>query len=581
VTETEEVAPEQVDIPSPESTESPEFTEEFQDDQPDSKPEPPEKPVKIKNRPFPKPPRGQGRYGNVAPAKFFEYWRGLSKACQECADRCIVYIYREYPKMNYLLALSPEEQELVIRKKRKEPQKNIAKLIEPFESGDWRDEMLRRYGEGDYKLLLNDTGMKQVGAAAASRNQNILKTFVELRDDSHPPVIEDIRCVDPDDPINRSYLERAKREGLLNHPAEETKEEDDMAGAGAEVIKDLSGKIIEMAGKQQQQVPPAPPAKETPSDAAALAAIDLMGKAFDSIQQNAAKQNDPEEYVKKVVEIANLIKPAQTNNGVDAIVTLLTKQLEVSETRHAREMEASEKRHDRDLQMMRDHHREAMAQIEERFKLLNVTPTSVTATAEGKQQSEFQVLDKLVNLKEKMDSLMGGGSDGVPGWAPLALQGLKIVGDLGANIMHNAAVARTGQGAALPPPATSVDPEAEQEQAEANVHAQYARMIHPDLKDALQKKMSGNEFAARLVLKAGNSQLYDTVCADGKDGLIRFLQSAPEVWGTFTSFGAGNQNQIFIDQFLDRDAVMKTIEILTAPRPQPRRGPVVNVEPIA
>jgi hypothetical protein len=186
--------------------------------------------------------------------------------------------------------------------------------------------------------------------------------------------------------------------------------------------------------------------------------------------------------------------------------------------------------------------------------------------------TSFKVLDEILSVKEKIDALTGGNENnsGIPGWVPYALQGFKMLGDVVTNVMHNAAVARSGNGQVAPPPQLSAELPDEETQAN-DTNATYARQFHEPMKDALTRKMSGHEFGARLILQLGNAQAYDFLQSQGKDGLMALLQSAPEVWGTFQRFSVGRQNEIFLDEFLDRDAVMATIQqIQEQSKPKPR-----------
>ena len=523
-------------------------------------------------RPFPKAPRARGRGGTVSPDIFFEYWKKLPPVCME---RCSVYVYREYPKMNYLLALSPEDQELVLKKKKQRPSSNIALFVEPFESNDWREEMLRRFGEGDYKLWLNDSGIK---ADPKARNQNVLKTFISIRDDEAPPVIPDLRCVDPSDPINQSYLEKLRLAGLYGQPTREPEEQEDMA-ANAEIVKDLTGRIIEMSKETKKDPPPPHQPPSTPTEQASIEAIRVMGSAFSKIEEQRAKLADPDAAVERIVKIAQTLTPPASNSSTsDAVVNMLTKQLELAEQRRIEDRKLDEQRHTRELQNLKEQHTIQLSSIEERIKLIQVGQTvNPTPGPAVNATSEFAVLDRLLSIKEKLDGLTGGGENSpIPGWVPYALQGFKIAGDVIANVVHNAAVARLGQGTPLPPPQTSAEPAETAETQQDGEFAQYARQIHPALKDALQKGVSGYEFAARLILQLGNTQAYDYVISEGVPGLERFLQSAPEVWGTMQQFGQGGQNQRFMEEFCNRAQVMNAIEILKAPKPQPVKRTIIT-----
>jgi hypothetical protein len=541
-------------------------------------------------KPFPKAPKAVMKGGYVTPPKFFGYWAALP---QHCLDRVMVYFYRDWPVMNYLQFLTPQELEEIKKRRKRGPQTNIAKLTEPFNPEEWKDEMLRRFGSGTYHILLNDTALQGRSVICA--------TSMELRDDEFPPVIEDLRYLDKSDPANASYIKKLELAGVLRSEEEPVEEEkDDMAGASAEIIKDLTGRVIEMSKEGKKETPPAA-APSSPTEQASIEAIRVMGNAFSKIEEQRAKLADPDAAVDRIVKLAQTMTPAAAPNGGgnDAIINMLTKQLELAEQRRIEDRKLDESRHSREIQTIKEAHTAQLASIEQRIQMIQTTPAGgpvVSAPA----TSEFAILDKLLGIKDKLDALTGGGdASPIPGWVPYALQGVKIVGDVAANIMHNAAVAKLGQGSPVSPPSTSAEPaeleEGSGEQADGQFAA-YARQIHPLLKDALAKGMPGYEFAARIIIQmGGNSQAYDFVIQDGVPGLMKFLQSAPEVWATMQQYGQNRQNEIFMDQFCNRENVMKAVEVLRNP-PKPQRppsrtiitdagavkttGPVINTVPV-
>jgi hypothetical protein len=580
-----EVADESVESSAeapPSDTESPTYgadaAEYFEpEDLPDPPKHPGGRPPKGKvapaaMEPFPKPPKSCLKGGYITGDKFFNYWKTLPK---QCADRVLVYIYREYPKMNYMLALSDEERDDVFKKKRRPPTKNIAKFSEPFPSNDWRDEMLRRFGEGDYKIILNDSGTK----AATPFAQNICKAWVELRDEDYPPVIEDIRCVDPNDPVNQSYLKKLEMAGLLNRavPQEKTEEEtEDMALSS--VVKDLSDKMIQMAERPQA----ATPTVIDPDTAAASRVVDVMaagaikhqelgnkiiGDALDTANKIRVEQADPLGKILPVIEaIKTLIPaPAAANTNSADMITLFGKMLEVQKAASDTVIQNMQQQ----LEATRLMHKEAMDRL--------AGQTNPTPAATG-ETSELKILNNMLNIKAKLDELAGGANEsGIPGWIPYALQGAKILGDVVTNVFHNAAVAKTGQGQPLPPPETTAElPEGEEEGADGPAqYPIYARQIHAPMREALLTKTPGHEFGAKICFAMKDTRPYEFLVSQGKEGLMRLLQSAPEVWGTFLQFGEGRQNEIFLEEFLDRDAVMAKIEELKNPKPQ-----VIRTRPI-
>ena len=129
---------------------------------------------------------------SMDPDTFFEYW---GHADLMLPNRGTVYVYRTWP---------------MIDRQRIDPdaKKYIDKMDKaPENPALWRQEILHRYGSGNYKLILNDAGgsTKAVGQTL----------IADLRDPDYPPVINSLDELVMDDPSNQSFLENLRQKGIL------------------------------------------------------------------------------------------------------------------------------------------------------------------------------------------------------------------------------------------------------------------------------------------------------------------------------------------------------------------------------
>jgi len=134
---------------------------------------------------LPKPPRFKFLpSGDTRP--FFRYWAEIYKGFP---DRVQCYVYRRWPIIN----------RAVLNKT-----KNIDKPLSPIRPDGWKEELLHRYGAGDYRLILSDM----------PTNRMLCQAIVELPHDlaEHPPLLEKEDLV-LTDPQNRSYIEFLRQRG--------------------------------------------------------------------------------------------------------------------------------------------------------------------------------------------------------------------------------------------------------------------------------------------------------------------------------------------------------------------------------
>jgi hypothetical protein len=293
--------------------------------------------------PFPMPPRSTVRGGNVPPEKFCLYWKKLKPEFQ---PRVCVYAYRTFPVLDFMLLLTEEERIQVQRKERQKPASYIAKYIEPFESDDWKSELLRRHGSGDYKLYLNDIGVR---GNKALPPRTLCKCIVSLRDDDFPPVIEDLRAVDPSDPMNASFLEKMRLTGKLNEPRSEEEQQQMVqaqanAQANASAVETLANAVKDLAKDARE--PRQGPTITDPNATAATESVKVMASAamegqkivsnaFDTAQKMQVAQSDPLSKIGPVIELVKTLIPATPpNTGNSDMIMMLKTVLDIQQQSH-------------------------------------------------------------------------------------------------------------------------------------------------------------------------------------------------------------------------------------------------------
>lgn len=266
--------------------------------------------------PFPPYPRPKSKGGNVPWEEGIAYWRGLPP---EFIERSSFYVIREWPALDRLQELTPEELELIRLKQRREPFKNIDKRYQPFEETDTRMAFLRRYGSGDYKCYFNDIGV--TGAKdPLLKSRNLFKFIVSFHDPDFPPILDPSRpdkgigILDLTHPANQSYISDLRMKGVL---LPDKKAGDDNVATG-EVISSMANRIESLAGE------------------VAKGQQDKIVERIDRIAEKVGNGNGASSMVEMLRAAKELVTPApvvaSTENAMlNTIVTLLTRQMETSQ----------------------------------------------------------------------------------------------------------------------------------------------------------------------------------------------------------------------------------------------------------
>ncbi len=164
----------------------------------------------------------------------------------------------------------------------------------------------------------------------------------------------------------------------------------------------------------------------------------------------------------------------------------------------------------------------------------------------------------------------------LPPWAPIALQGGKMLIDGVSNIMHNLAVMKTGQGTPAAPepvalePAEPAQPPSPEEQ-QMQLKKMYAEMAHKPLIEALEHGVPGFRFGGWIMtqtfrppmlpgVSVEGTAVYEFLASAGREGIMDILQSSPQVWRDVQRYG--NQMEQFLTEFLMVDEARRSAQDL-------------------
>ncbi len=508
---------------------------------------------------LPKPPRY-----SMTPGQLFTYWEKLDRIQP---DRVSAYVYRTWP---------------VIDKRWQDPKAtlHIRKETAAFPDPDeWRSEMLHRYGSGNYKIILTDDALsKGIGQTV----------ITDLRDPEYPPVIDNLDELVLDDPTNQSFLEGLRQKGIL--PGQ--REENDMAAG--EMAQALTGTIDKLTDKlaARQKEEPTVTTQPTSATDAAKEAITMarevfkdgieLGKASITAQADAkvaaveaqAKAADPMSSfntLTKLISVVQSLQPKPEANpaaaagtspeaaGVQKVVDIFMGRITTLESQ---------------LMSMQN------ARIEGLEKLIIAKPAEPAAPA-PKQEDFFANLDKLVQAKDKLQTLFGGGGgeemereEKVPIWlqvAQSALAGLPSVATALLAMSYNMAVAKTGTGVPILPAAAPADANPNPDTAlpgpgadpsrgapkpspvNGGVYAMLKQIERPLLTHLNDATKSGADFAAALMDFHGRIA-YDAIREMGKDTIMTLLNSYPPIASVIQQIP--QRTDEFIEEFLDADRIL-------------------------
>jgi hypothetical protein len=532
----------------------------------------------VSSRHFPKPVAFHFKDDNVGEprkaAAFFQYMERCAKD-PELQSRMMIYVYRNWPVM----MRDCNQQD---------------KTSEPFTM----DELQSRYGVGDYHIKLNDVGMRK----------NIAMCTVKgFRSEEFPSII-DYTKVDLTDPLNQSWIERAKSRGIkFPGAAEAETEENTMAEVRVmqqmgNTVDKLTDRIITMSEKQKDNQPPVSANIDHEAMQRGLGIVaeaatmgnTMLQRAIDKVTDQTSKQVDPMEMLSKtmamtreIMETANA-RPAQQmssdQQANNVIADMMRSQLEMQRGFHDKLFEIQQ------------------SQITElKAKLESNSHNTQIMGMDHAPKSLMQQIGEMKEIKESMRDVLGiaDEAESKPPWIqenlPLIIQGLSVLGAVIANGLHNFAVIKTGQGTPIQPPGPdAVLTEDQKEEMRARgipvagppqaqftgqpeqsrptmegsdmltQYHQFLAMIKIPLLKSFQEGESGDEFAEKLMLLGDNGhfgenmqgrQVYDMVTSNGKATIMSLIKTYPPIWGIVKT--TPDKWEKFMTDFFDAERLLK------------------------
>ena len=507
--------------------------------------------------------------------RFFEYWERLFNN-KSLDGRVRVYIYRTFPVIDRERVLNPNTGKPV-------KNKCIEGPVDYFPAKD----LQHRYGSGDYLLILSD----------AQARKTICQCHVETDRDylNYPPVI-DVEDLVVEDPKNRSYLDWRRRNNLPI-PGETTNNERD-SDMGNQVVEQLTGTVERLTDRLMDNANRRGPEERVevlPSvDSEAVKLMSEAGASSMRLVENAMNkalsvQAGTQDPLALINSLVNVVEKLNGGRKDDAVLLETLRELKVRNERLEEKLTQSQT--------------ERLAALETRLTdmvhLQQHPPPVLTPSVPTDPLSQIRELAKIKGeLKDILDlggrdegdeDEDGGGGGGgrrrrrgepeEPWYAkllPIAVGLVPFALSAVSSIVHNQAVARTGQGnpvapPAPPPPTPGTIPPALEAALQSqdlnqpsnpnNPVSTGASQVHPaqlivnTLKDPMRNHLDGGaggeDFAAWLI--EGHGAVYHSMLQQaGKDQIILAIRTfAPDLYQMLQSLGPKADQ--FIDEFLHYD----------------------------
>jgi len=505
--------------------------------------------------------------------QFVLYWKGLGRprprknvtreASAERAKKEIellqIVIYQNWPVRR--LKYGPNGEKTA---------RHICKLEqEPCPFGDpWQIKWLERFGSGDYVIWLKELGVEEA----------ICSCEFSIRNPEYPPQVPPDE-LDLSDPANKSYIQELKGRGIVipGEQDEEQQEEEEMVAA---VNTELVGKVVDQAqdigemkatithltNKANEPAPATPAHGESPIVAKAYdAALDMVKDTAKEQREAMGKGLDITQVVNAVKTITEMSRP---DNGY---TTLLAEQNKIL---------------NQEMMEIRRQNEERLAD-ENRFlreKLTTQPQQTFVNPSSSSQPRSF--LEQFEEAKKIIETVKGTDDkeSSEPWWTRLlspqvfdvagkvVLGAVNLFGMYAANVAHNNAVARTGQGVpqAVPQPVPQPQAQTQAVSADPNVAKAIADNVPPEVIQYLQKiteplvtqflepECSGYMFAEWVMTRGTNvfnpagRQDYEQLKGIGYEGIVTMLKSWPPIWNILGTAPASKVEK-FIREFLGYD----------------------------
>jgi hypothetical protein len=496
--------------------------------------------------------------------KFIEYWLSLPEPMVELAD---VRTYREWPIIDRKLSNAENNQ-------------SISRIQGkcPFTVENWREELLHRFGTGTYKFMMNEAGTPGW----------VCQAYVKTREDmeSHPPRI-DLRELNRGHPDNQSYIDGLRARGTKfpgdpDYVAPKDEErKDDMEGSA---VQELVSTVRELATERNQPTP-------IPlTEQAVVKAMEMTNKAANtSIEMvrdtntklstaNAAGQ-DPAKMLGSLVDVVQKIVPKPDDTVLKQVLA----------------DNAALRKDITDMQTAR------MKSLEDEIK----ASRAIVTAPPSKEKTLLEQLDERIAIDERLDKLTGrnkrrkhnddddddedqeekprkmGMLEKIVNVIPVISTTVLSLGQIGASMMHNYAVAQSAAAAvrnpAQPPqpgpqpekppelPAGALPAGQTDEAGQIRIALEWLTSVQPVFFSHFFGEKSGGDTFAHWVVTSGmgadqtleGRQTYESVKAAGKANILSLLQMHA-LWGQIGS----NQGKVeqFVENFIDYDRLREEAE---------------------
>lgn len=332
---------------------------------------------------------------------FCQYWRKCFDDPQ-LRPRLRIYIYRMYPVM---LEGFRQVDKLTGQPDAHEPEK----LAKPLTI----DDILHRYGAGDYHFKVNDSGAgnKQVAQCHLTGHSR-MRSWTE-----HPPVL-DPKGVDEGDPSNKNFLIQLRRHM-------QQAEEGDMASA--EIIERMSEKMVDLASRNSQAG-----ASNDASAVMAEAAKQAISIVAETAKQHGRHDTGQQQTAAGTMELLGgfmqLMREMRPPDNTTATIV--------------------------DMMQRAAEREQAMAQRHTEFVTAMLKQTMEARQLEKPAKGPIEQLTELAESRDALRSILGGGGgkrgpdwmEALPAFAPAITAGMQA--------LHYAAMgyfqSKGGAGAPMP-----------------------------------------------------------------------------------------------------------------------------------
>lgn len=377
-------------------------------------------------------------------------------------------------------------------------------------------------GFGTYYIRFNQEAVKPFGTMFTAELE-IAPVWEEF---DRWPVL-DVETIDQSHPSNAEYVKRLKARGILK-TSEATEEEERMAEQNNETltrtVDKLTDKVINMATTQGAT-------PRATGDGEAAVSVQLVGLLKDQLQTQRPPQEQGTvlEHLTGLTNLAKELLPTPPNN--DALVNALKETNATIIEMQNKQLERAE----RDAAEARQQAAEARRAI----------PAPKTLVEQLHELEEVEaVRARLRGTKEGAAGDANGEAAaparGFFGVLPSILDTTKTIFALGANMLYNYTLAKTGKaldpatGAASSEPAApdvtaALSPEEQENQRIMQSYFDHLTRIAPFLLNHVQQGKTGADFA-QFVIAASNTQTFLEIAGAGRETLMELIQQYPPLW---------------------------------------------------